>query len=208
MTQQVFVDVAVTLDGYLAGPNAHPGNPMGDGAVAMHAWMFRSATFLEKIGVAGGERDTPDDRLVQQVFGRCGAYVMGRRMFDEGEVAWPENAPFNAPVFVVTHKARAPWPRLGGTTFHFVTDGFESALVQARAAAGAKDVRISGGAHTIREALVAGAVDEVTLHVSPLLLGAGNRLFDGLAPAAARLVPESAVHAPLTSHLRYRVARS
>lgn len=203
---QVFVDVGVTLDGFIAGPNARPGNPLGDGGLAMHAWLFKTATFMEKLGLSGGER-SDDDHIVRQVFERAGAYVMGRRMFDEGEVGWPEEAPFRAPVFVLTHAPREPWPRPGGTTFHFVTEGIDSALVQARAAAGAKDVRISGGAHTIRQFLEAGVVDELTMHVAPIVLGRGVRLFESLLPEHLSLVPLQAVHAPLVTHLQYRVAK-
>jgi dihydrofolate reductase len=127
---KVFFDVGVSLDGYLAGPNRGPGNPLGDRGTRIHTWMFQTASFLDHIGVSGGET-SPDDDLVRRVFERAGAYVMGRRMFDEGEVGWPENPPFRAPVFVLTHSAREPWPRAGGNTFHFVTDGIASALAQA-----------------------------------------------------------------------------
>jgi len=184
---QVFVDVGVSLDGCIAGPNRGPNNPLGDGGLGVHEWMFRTAFFLERIGRPGGER-SPDDAVVEQVFARAGGYVLGKRMFEEGEVGWPEDAPFRAPVFVLTHTPRAPWPRKGGTTFYFVTDGIESALAQAEAAAGGKDVRISGGAETIRQYLKAGLVEEITLHVAPVLLGSGARLLEGLGPADLGLV--------------------
>src|SRR6185436_12317699 len=124
----VFVDVGLSLDGYLAGPNRGPGNPLGDGGPSIHGWLFETATFRDMLGLPAPARQSPDDDLVREVFRRAGAYVMGRRMFDEGEVGWPENPPFRAPVFVLTNVARAPWPRPGGTTFHFVTDGIASAL--------------------------------------------------------------------------------
>ncbi len=108
---KVFFDVGVSLDGYIAGPNGGPRNPLGDGGVGLHQWAFKTATFLERIGVAGGET-SQDDVLVRQVFDRAGAYVMGRRMFDEGEISWPENPPFRAPVFVLTHSAREPWVKV------------------------------------------------------------------------------------------------
>jgi dihydrofolate reductase len=212
---KVFFDVGLSLDGFLAGPNARPANPLGDGGIAIHEWMFRTATFQQRL-VKGGRTaaqevvaravtDAPagDDALVQQGFARAGAYVMGRRMFDEGEVGWPEEAPFRAPVFVLTHKRRDPWVRKGGTTFHFVTDGFASALAQAKAAAKGKDVRVSGGADAIRQALELGIVDDFTLHVAPLLLGAGNRLFDRALPL--RCAPAAASHSPLVTHLHYRM---
>lgn len=203
---QAFVDIGLSLDGFIAGPNRRPGNPLGDGGITIHQWMFQTATFIERLGGSGGEASS-DDAWVKAVFERAGAYVMGRRMFDEGEVGWPEEAPFRAPVFVLTHASREPWVRPGGTTFHFVTDGIESALAQARAAAGSKDVRISGGADTVRQYLRAGLVDDITLHVAPLLLGAGLRLFDHLDPHDLNLEPLEASSSARVSHLRYRVTR-
>ena len=113
---KIFFDVGVSLDGYIAGPNRGPGNPLGDGGTSIHEWMFQTASFLERIGSSGGET-SPDDALVKDVFERTGAYVMGKRMFEEGEVGWSENPPFRASVFVLTHSAREPWRRKGGTTF-------------------------------------------------------------------------------------------
>ena len=201
----VFVDVGVTLDGYLAGPNRGPRNPMGGSSTIIHRWVFETATFREHIGLPGGDATSPDDAIVKAIFARAGAYVLGRHMFEEGEASWPENAPFHAPVFVLTHAPREPWPRPGGTTFHFVTDGIESALEQARAAAGGKDVRISGGAATIRQYVQAGHVEEITLHVAPVLLGGGLRLLDGLGPADLTLEQMDVVASPLVTHVRYRV---
>jgi dihydrofolate reductase len=201
----VFVDVGVSLDGYLAGPNGGPRNPMGGSSTIIHRWLFETATFLEHIGLPGGDATSPDDAIVKAIFARAGAYVMGRHMFDEGEVGWPENAPFHAPVFVLTHTPREPWPRPGGTTFHFVTDGIESALELARAAAGGKDVRISGGAATIRQYVQAGHVEEITLHVAPVLIGSGIGLLDGLGPSDLGLEQVEVIAAPLVTHIRYRV---
>lgn len=216
---RVFVDVGISLDGFVAGSNRGPGNPLGDGGLALHTWMFATAAFRERHpGLAGdglpddGAHREPrrdagadDDALVRAVFARTGAYVLGKRMFDEGEVAWPERAPFQAPVFVVTRRPRAPWVRPGGTTFVFVTDGFASALAQARAAAGGKDVRIGGGADVIQQALAAGVVDELTLHVAPVLLGRGLRLFDGVWPAGVGLVPAGASSSARAHHLHFHV---
>ena len=202
-SSKVFFDVGLSLDGYMAGPNAKPGNPLGDGGPAMHGWVFETASFRELFGIPGGETSA-DDALVKRLFARTGAYVMGRRMFDEGEVGWPENPPFRAPVYVLTHSPREPWVRQGGTTFHFVTDGIESALAQAKAAAGGKDVRISGGADAIRQYIQAGLVDECTLHVAPSLLGAGLRLFDRLAPGELKLETVNAASSKLVTHLDYR----
>ncbi|GAB3977386.1 dihydrofolate reductase family protein [Plantactinospora veratri] len=200
---KVFFTVGMSLDGYFAGPNAGPGNPLGDGGARIHQWVYRTATFRERLRFGGGGGETGrDDDLVRNTFARTGANVMGRRMFDEGEVAWPEEAPFRCPVLVVTNRARDPWVRPGGTTFTFVTDGIESALAQARTAAGERDVRISGGADLIRQYLAAGLVDEFDIDLAPVLLGGGVRLFDGLPGAAGlRLRATEAV-----AHLRYRLA--
>ena len=205
-SSKVFFDVGLSLDGYMAGPNAKPGNPLGDGGPAMHGWVFETASFRELFGIPGGDSSSADDALIRRLFSRTGAYVMGRRMFDEGEVGWPENPPFRAPVYVLTHSPREPWVRQGGTTFHFVTDGIESALAQAKAAAGGKDVRISGGADAIRQYIQAGLVDECTLHVAPSLLGAGLRLFDQLAPGELKLETVNATNSKLVTHLDYRFA--
>ncbi|HEY6003876.1 MAG TPA: dihydrofolate reductase family protein [Anaeromyxobacter sp.] len=200
----VFVDVGMSLDGFIAGPNGRPGNPLGDGGLRIHEWVFPLATFREHIGLTGGETNA-DDQIVKSVFDRCGAYVMGRRMFDEGEVSWPENAPFRAPVFVVTHHAREPWVRKGGTTFTFVTAGFGEALRRAKEAAGERDVRISGGADVIQQAFRAGVVVELDVHLAPVLLGAGVRLFEGLSAADVKLEAGPVSPSRLVTHLRFRV---
>lgn len=205
---RVFVDLGVSLDGFVAGLNRGPGNPLGDGGLALHDWMFATATFRERLcGEAGsGERGLDDD-AVAGVFARAGAYVMGKRMFEEGEVGWPEHAPFRAPVFVVTRHTRAPWVRKGGTTFHFVTEGLLAALAAAREVAAGRDVRVSGGADLVQQAFAAGVVDELTLHVAPVLLGRGLRLFDGVWPAEVALEPNGAAASPRVHHLHYRVCR-
>jgi len=210
---KVFFDVGVSLDGFVAGPNARPGNPLGDGGLAIHRWMFETQAFARRhgdtseLGVLArpSNGDTNDDRLVDAVFERAGAYVLGRRMFDEGEVGWPEEAPFRAPVFVLTTKRREPWVRKGGTTFHFVTDGFANALARAKDAARGKDVRIAGGADCIRQALDADVVDEFTLHIAPVVLGNGTRLFDHPLPLSVEQTGAS--HSPLATHVHYRVRR-
>jgi dihydrofolate reductase len=201
---KVFVDVGISLDGYLAGPNRGPANPMGGASGKLHAWMWEEKAFRERVGLPGGQ-EGPGGPIIRHIFDRIGANVMGRNMFDEGEVAWPEEAPFGCPVFVLTHRPREPWVRPGGTTFHFVTDGFESALTQARAAAGGKDVRISGGAETVREALNAGVVEEMTLHVASVILGEGLRLFDALDPDAVQLRQTALDEAGGVSHITYQV---
>ena len=203
---KVFFDVAMSLDGYIAGPNRGPRNPLGDRGTTLHNWMFQTATFRRMIGLAGGETGE-DDAVVRAVFERAGADVMGRHMFEEGELGWPEEAPFHAPVFVLTHTAREPWPRKGGTTFYFVTDGMTSALEQAKTAARGKEVRISGGAQTIRQYLKAGLVDEFTLHVAPVILGAGVSLFDHMAHDDFKAEQAQVIPSRLATHITYRVAR-
>lgn len=202
---KVFVDVGLSLDGYIAGPHAGPGNPLGDRGTHIHEWVFGLASFRERLGMAGGETNS-DDTIVREVFARAGAYVMGKRMFEEGEVSWPENPPFRAPVYVLTHHRRDPWVRAGGTTFYFVSDGIESALDRARQAAGRLDVRISGGADTIRQYVGAGLVDEMAIHLAPLLLGSGRRLFDGAIESPRTIEPVAAVQSRHVTHLTYRFA--
>lgn len=204
---KTFVDVGISLDGYIAGPNGRLGNPLGDGGLHIHDWLFEQAFFLETLGMGGKGKTGSDNDIVKAIFSRAGAYVLGRRMFDEGEVGWPENAPFHAPVFVLTHKAREPWVRPGGTTFHFVTDGFQSAFDQARKASGGKDVRVSGGADAIRQAIKAGVVDEISLHIAPLMLGGGVRLFEGLGSNDLKLEQTNMIASPAVTHANYRVIR-
>jgi dihydrofolate reductase len=201
---KVFVDVGMSLDGFIAGPNGRPGNPLGDGGTRIHQWLYPLATFHERMDGTGGKTG-PDDAILQAVFARTGAYVMGRRMFDEGEVGWPENAPFRAPVFVVTHQPREPWVRKGGTTFFFVTQGIESALDKARALAGEKDVRVSGGANLIQQFVKAGLVEELSIHIAPIVMGQGVRLFDHWAVDDGTLVPTEVVASPSVTHLNFRV---
>lgn len=203
----VFFDVGMSLDGYIAGPNRGPKNPLGDGGVGIHQWMFRTKTFRDRLEMPGDGETSGDDAIVKHLFERSGANVMGRNMFDEGEANWPEEAPFGTPVFVLTHDVRAPWERKGGTTFYFVTDGIESALAQAKAAAKGKDVRISGGAETIREYLDAGHIDEFTLHIAPVILGEGVRLFHRMSPNKLKFEQLSSSASPLVTHVSYRVVK-
>jgi dihydrofolate reductase len=142
---------------------------------------------------------------VRETFERTGASVMGKRMFDAGEQAWPEEAPFHTPVFVVTHEKRDPWERTGGTTFHFVNDGIEPALDQAREAARDRDVRIAGGGATILEYVNAGLVDEFSIALSPVLFGSGIRLFEGVDADRVALEPVRAEPSPRVTHLTYTV---
>jgi dihydrofolate reductase len=197
--------MAMSLDGFIAGPNGGPGNPLGDGGPGLHQWVYELDSWLGRQGMDGG-RVGQDDDLVKEVFGRTGAFVMGRRMFDEGEVGWPDPPPFRAPVFVLTHQSREPWVRQGGTSFTFVTDGIERAVAQARAAAGDRDVQVSGGASTVQQALNAGLVGELQLHLAHVLLGDGVRLFEGVDPERLRLEPTRVLGSEQVTHVRYRVS--
>ncbi|MCW3066434.1 MAG: bifunctional deaminase-reductase domain protein [Solirubrobacterales bacterium] len=204
--QTVYAQMSVSLDGYVAGPGDGPGNPLGDGGERVHEWIFDVAAWRERHGLAGGRTDR-DHELVQEIQERSGAVVMGRRMFDNGEEPWGPNPPFRAPVFVVTSRAREPLPREGGTTFTFVADGIESALAQAKAAAGGRDVEVAGGAEIVQRYLAAGLLDELELHVAPVFLGGGIRLFDRPELAGVRLEPTQVIDSPGATHIRYRVAR-
>ncbi|MGV9881061.1 dihydrofolate reductase family protein [Streptomyces sp. NPDC003006] len=206
----VFASLGMSLDGFVAGPNAHPGNPLGDGGLRIHEWAEEAETWRERQSMTGGTGGTggnQDDDVVREIFERAGAYIMGRRMFAEGEACWPDPPPFRAPVFVVTHAPREPWVRQGGTTFHFVTEGPEAALALAREAAGEKDVQVSGGADTVRQFLAAGLLDELQIHLAPMVLGAGIRLLDGVSPEL-RLEPVRVVGSPKVTDVTYEITSS
>jgi dihydrofolate reductase len=203
---KVFFEIGMSLDGFIAGPNGGPGNPLGDGGTRIHRWVFDVASWRERQDLAGGQTNR-DDEIVKESYARTGAYVMGRRMFDEGEVGWPDPPPFRAPVFVLTHRAREPWVRQGGTTFTFVTDGIKGALEKAKAAAGDKDVMIAGGANTVQQFIKAGLIDELQIHLAPVLLGDGVRLFDQVSPEHLELERMRVIDSPLVTHLKYRVVK-
>ena len=214
MSRVVF-DVSVSLDGFLAGPDASLEQPLGAGGESLHEWLLATKAFRERHGLEGGE-DGPDSELVDEHVRSVGATVMGRRMFSGGEGPWEhdpnargwwgDDPPFHHPVFVLTHHPREPLELQGGTTFVFVADGVEAALAQAREAAGQLDVAIGGGAGVIGQFLAAGLVDEFELHVSPVLLGAGVPLFGGGLDAPVRVEPTRVLSSPAAAHLRYRVA--
>ena len=204
----IYAQMSISLDGYIAGPRDDPGNPLGDGGERVHQWIFDVAAWRAMQGMSGG-RSGPDDAVVRETVDRNGAIVMGRHMFATGEEPWGAEPPFHAPVFVVTHREREPLERQGGTTFHFVTDGLEAAVDRARAAAGGKDVEIAGGADVVRQALVAGLLDELEVHVSPVLLGGGRRLFgEDERLAGVRLEQARVVHSPAVAHIRYTVVHN
>jgi dihydrofolate reductase len=173
-------DMSVSLDGFICGPKAKDPPYFDDGFFRVTAWLTELATWRERhAGWEGGARDADDDVLADTL-AQAAAYVMGRRMFDSGEEPWGPEPPFRAPVFVVTHRQREPLERAGGTTFHFVTGGLGAAVDQAKAAADDGHVAISGGASTVQQAITAGLLDELHLHITPVLLGAGTRLLDNL----------------------------
>jgi dihydrofolate reductase len=205
--------ISMSLDGYVAGPNQSVENPLGEGGMALHEWAFALRVWRREHGLDGGE-DNASTPVVERNLAGIGAYVMGRNMFG-GSGAWDENPwdgwwddepPFHRPVYVVTHHAREPLALEGGTTFHFVTDGVEAAIAQAREAAGDGDVVVSGGCSIGRYCLGHGLVDEATLSVVPILLHRGERLLDGLDGAQLGLECVEAVAAPGVTHLTYRRA--
>ena len=202
----VTAHMSMSLDGYVAGPNAGAGNPLGDGGVLIQQWMFELASFREMQGLSGGQTNKDDEELRQR-FAPTGAVVMGRRMFDEGEGPWGYNPPFRMPVFVVTHQPRERLVKEGGTTFTFVTEGIESALEQAKAAAGDKNVNIAGGADTVQQYIRARLLDELEIHLAPLLFGEGIRLFEGMGPEHIELENIRVVASPKVTHLRFRVVK-
>ncbi|MEU8729829.1 dihydrofolate reductase family protein [Streptomyces tendae] len=206
MTATVTADLAITLDGYVAGPNVTLDNPGGDGGEPIFDWIHTLASWRERQGMTGGDENR-DSELVREWFDATGAVVMGRMMYDTGEAFWGDNPPFRTPVFVLTHRPRPTLVKEGGTTFTFVTDGIRSALEQARAAAGGRNVDIGGGADTVRQYLAAGLVDELQLHVVPTLLGDGLRLFEGLGAGRRDLTQVRVVETPLATHLKYRFVK-
>ncbi|WP_410667868.1 dihydrofolate reductase family protein [Amycolatopsis sp. cmx-4-68] len=214
---KVTAQMSVSLDGCYTGPRdtEHPKDmsrwmrgPEAPGFFRVTRWAVDAMAWRERQGFAGGERSI-DSEIVEETFAAAGAYVMGRRMFDAGEVPWGEEPPFRAPVFVVTHRPREVLERRGGTSFTFVTEGPERAVELARAAAGAKDVAVAGGGELLRQVLAAGLLDQLDLHIAPVLLGDGQRLFDaGLGLGAddgIELVPARVVDTPGVTHLRYTV---
>jgi dihydrofolate reductase len=203
---KVVADITTSLDGFIAGPNDGPELPLGEGGEHLHQWLFDLASWREPHGLAGGKTNR-DSEVLDEAFKAAGAIVLGRRMFDNAH-GWGENPPFHMPVFVLTHEARGPEAKEGGTTFTFVTDGIESALEQARAAAGDRNVNVAGGANTIGQFLQAGLLDEIQIHIAPMLLGDGIRLFEHLGAGQIELERTRVIDSPGVTHLRFRVVKS
>jgi dihydrofolate reductase len=212
---QLRLNITMSLDGFVAGPNQSVKNPLGIGGMRLHEWAFALAAWRKPHGLEGGEVNA-STRVVEESLENVGAVLMGRSMFGGhpgpwGEEPWNgwwgDNPPFHTPVFVLTHHPRPPLSMRGGTTFTFVTDGIESALEQAMGAAGGKDVMLAGGASVAQQYLAARLVDEVSLSVVPLLLRGGERLFDNLGAVDLALEQIRAVEAPGVTHFKYRVIK-
>ena len=203
----------MSLDGYVAGPDQSTDDPLGIGGDQLHEWALKLASWRESHGREGGET-TADDEVMAESRENIGATIMGRNMFGGGPGPWPEDPPwtgwwgddppFHTDVFVLTHHPREPLELEGGNTFHFVTDGIEAALERARESAGGKDVALGGGGDVARQYLAAGLLDELQIHLVPVLLGGGSPLLNGLEPGQFGLEPNRAIGSPDVTHLRYR----
>jgi len=208
------LDISISLDGYVAGPDPSEENPLGIGGEQLHEWALPLEAWRRPHGLEGGEVNRSSE-VMEETQANLGATVMGRNMFGgEGswdakpwEGWWGDEPPFHMPVFVITHHDREPLVKDGGTTFTFVTDGIESAFAQAEEAAGGKDIGLAGGADVAQQFLRAGLVDEMQLHVVPVLLGGGTRLLDNLEGANLELECIRVLAAPGVTHLRYRVGK-
>jgi dihydrofolate reductase len=215
---KVTFDISVSVDGFVAGPNQSRDQGLGQGGEGLHEWAYGLKSFRELHGHSGGESSADSD-LLREAFDAFGAVVMGRRMFGGGEGPWGsdpsfddpwegwwgDEPPFRVPVFVLTHHPREQLVKEGGTTFTFVTEGIEAALDQARSAAGEKNVTIAGGASAIQQYLKAGLVDEFQVHVAPMLLGNGARLFDNLGDDLPELEVTRVIESPAVTHVQYVV---
>lgn len=214
----VFFSVTMSLDGYVA-PTSTPEDidalRRGEQTPNLQRWMAQWGTLQrwalgqrfirENLKMGSGGAEGRDNAILEETFHRTGASIMGKRMFEAGEIGWPDEAPFHTAVFVLTHQQREPWERPGGTTFYFVNDGIESALKQARDAAGDRDVRIAGGGDTILQYLNAGLVDEFSIALAPVMFGDGVRLFDGIDADRISLEPVRTESSDLVTHLTYAV---
>jgi len=208
---KVKVSMAMSLDGFVAGPDQSLENPLGEGGMQLHEWLFELEAFQAEHGGGGGTTNASTQIVTD--LQDAGAHVMGRKMFGGGSGPWDESwkgwwgdePPYHGPVFVLTNHPREPLPMQGGTTFYFVTDGIDAALGRAREAAGDADVLIAGGASVVQQYFAAGLIDEITLSVSPVLLGAGERFFAG--GVTGKLEQIAVIEAPGVTHLRYRLMR-
>lgn len=203
---KVTFDISMSLDGFITGPNDSVEQGLGEGGEQLHRWLYDLDSWRERHGLDGGE-STRDAEILDEAFRNVGAVVIGRRMFDIAEEEWGDNPPFHVPVFIVTHRPRQTIVKEGGTSYIFVTEGVEAASEQARAAAGDKDISIGGGADIIQQFLKAGMVDELQIHIVPLLLGSGTRLFEQPGLEQVKLERARVVDSPTVTHVKYRVVR-
>jgi dihydrofolate reductase len=211
---RLICDISISLDGFVAGPNPSLEEPLGEGGELLHEWAFAATSWREAHGLEGGEKNADSD-VIEESLRATGAVVMGRKMFSGGEGPWEDDPradgwwgddpPFHVPVFVLTHHARETKVMEGGTSFNFVSDGIEAALEQARAAAEEKDVLLAGGASAVQQYLKAGLLDELQIHVAPVLLGGGTSLFDQLGIEPLGLEATRVITSPSVTHLRFRV---
>ena len=204
---KVFVNIALSLDGYMAPEGMTMNNPeyksWGTKWGALMAWLLKQQYMRENLKFGPGGETGPVNDLVRHTFERIGSNIMGKRMFDQGEQSWPEEAPFHTPVYVLTNQKREPWLRPGGTTFHFINDGPEHALELARQSAGDRDIRISGGADVIQQYLNLGVIDELEIALAPVLFGGGRRLFENLSEPGSQFRVDRVLDGPDATHLRY-----
>lgn len=207
---KVFVNIGLSLDGYMAPEGMdleNWENPQhknwGSKWGKLMSWILKQQYFRQNLNFAEGGETGPFNEMLRHTMERSGANIMGKRMFEQGEISWPEEAPFHTPVYVLTHEKREPWVRPGGTTFYFVNDGPESALAQARESAGDRDIRISGGAVVIQQYLSMGVVDELEIGLVPILFGGGRRLFENIHEAVPQFNIDQVLHTPDATHLRY-----
>ena len=205
--------ITMSLDAYVAGPDQSEENPLGVGGMELHQWFFPLKAFREMHGELDGETNASSS-VVEERRTNIGATIMGRNMFGPVRGSWPddswrgwwgENPPYHHPVFVLTHHPREPLEMEGGTSFHFVSSGIESALAQAKDAAGGRDIWLAGGATVVNQYLAAGLVNEIDISIAPVILASGARLFDGLERGALKLEQIRAVDAPGVTHIKYKV---
>lgn len=208
---KIIADISMSLDGYIAGPKPTLKEPLGRGGEQLHEWVIKLASWRNPHGMSGGETG-PDNDIMEESSANIGAVIMGRRMFNGGDGPWEsdtnldgwwgDNPPFHVPVFVLTTHKREKVSKKGGTSFTFVTDGIESALSQAKKVAGNENISIAGGANVIQQFIKAGHLDELQIHMVPLLLGGGTRLLDNLGDT--KLEKIKVIDSPLVTHLKFQ----
>jgi len=206
----VFVNIGLSLDGYMAPEGMTIENwdspeykDWGAKWATLMSWILNQQYFRQNLKLGPGGETGPVTDMLRNTTERIGANIMGKRMFEQGERAWPEEAPFHTPVYVLTHEKREAWLRPGGTTFYFVNDGLESALEQAKESAGGRDIRIAGGADVIQQYLNLGVIEELEIAVAPVLFGGGRRLFENIRVPLPRFRIDKVVDSPAATHLRY-----